>query len=695
MAHGEKRMIWGEPLAKSVEGVVAVLSILAAGLVSDTAFAQELECNSAPVGGSADSEICFLGTLVGNGGGQARDVSADGAVVVGSGHYSGDDGFRWDVDSGLENLIISVEEGSRSRIGAVNSNGTVVVGTYYSPESDYSGYAFRWIQGTGMELLGTLDGASSSAARDVSADGRVVVGTSNPGTLEPLAFRWVEDDGMESLGSLSEGGWSQAEGVSRDGTTVVGGAQYTNDSHRAFRWVEGAGMQSFGTLLGGSVSYAADVNADGSVIVGWSDSSEGSYAVRWVEGEGVESLGTLDGGVYSVALGVNGDGNVVVGYSDSGEGFRRAFRWVEGVGMESLGTLSGDVSSFAYSVSDDGMIVVGASGGDRGIHRAFIWRELGGSMEDYENLALSFPVLANDSAVALAQSQFALGEVMDLRGFAAAGQMVMNVHAGLLHTERNPTHVGQRDTSLAAFSFGYGVSDTVTLGASLGLSGTSLKNNAFDMDTGRNLALWGVYSAGGEARTGLQLGVALGYGTSEGEVARGRLLTDVLLATGQSKVTTHAVEASLGFGIEQANGWRLTPTLSLAHFDTSRAGYAEAGAAFNATYDAMEFSRTELTLAIEGEVKLSEAGRLRLGGGVEQELNTGKPRLSGTTDLPALSTFDIEGDFVPNKTRPFVTAGYTHDFGNGSSFTADIKVSRAVYGNSPSVGVGAGYGWKF
>ena len=404
------------------------------------------------------------------------------------------------------------------------------------------------------------------------------------------------------------------------------------------------------------------------------------------------SLGALDLGQDSIATGVNFDGTVVVGSSGSNEG-TRAFRWIEGAGMLSLGVLTGGNSSGASGINIDGSVIFGTSDSTNGV-RAFIWRE-GGGMEDYENLILSFPVVANDSAVALAQSQFALGEVMDQTVFAADGKMVMSARAGLLHTERNPTHVGQRDTSLAALSFGYGLSDTVTVGASLGVNGTSLKNNAFDMETGRNIALWGLYSAGGTARTGLQFGAAIGYGTNEGEIARGRLLTDVNLATGGSKVTTQAVEASLGYGIEKANGWLLTPSVTLAHFDTTRAGYTEAGASFNATYDAMEFSRTELTLAVEGEVKVGENGRMRIGGGIEQELNPKKPRLSGTTDLPALPTFDIEGDFVPNKTRPFVTAGYTHDFGNGSSVTADVKLGRAVYGNSPDIGLGVGYGWKF
>lgn len=688
---GKGRVLRGGRLVKTARGVVSLAAVVGSNLVAGGAFAQELDCTNPPIGGPVGSELCNIGDIIPLG------IDAEGSVIGGyivtdAGRYA----VRWTESTGIEQLGV-LEGDTNSLALGISSDGSVIVGVSGTAlfEAEGQDRAFRWTQIGGMQSLGTLDGANWSIAFDTNSNGTVIVGVSGD-SLSGTAFRWIEGQGMENLGVLPGYSASEAVAVDASGNVVVGSSTGAGGD-TAFRWVDGIGMESLGSLSVGDDfgSRSTDVSADGKVVVGssWSNEANAQLAFRWVEGSGMMSLGALDLGHDSIATGVNFNGTVVVGSSGSNEG-TRAFLWTDSAGMQSLGVLNGGNTSSAYEVNADGSVVIGTSDSATG-ERAFIWREAGGGMEDYENLILSFPVLANDSAVALVQSQFTLGEVMDQTLLAGDGKMAMSARAGLTHTERNPTHVGQRDTSLAALSFGYGLSDTLTVGASLGLNGTSLKNNAFDMETGRNIALWGLYSAGGTARTGLQFGAAIGYGSSEGEIARGRLLTDVILATGSSKVTTRAVEASLGYGFEQANGWLLTPSVTLAHFDTTRAGYSEAGAAFNAMYDAMEFSRTELTLAIEGEVKLGENGRLRIGGGIEQELNPKIPRLSGTTDLPALPTFDIEGDFVPNKTRPFVTAGYTHDFGNGSSVTADVKLGRAVYGNSPDIGLGVGYGWKF
>lgn len=262
------------------------------------------------------------------------------------------------------------------------------------------------------------------------------------------------------------------------------------------------------------------------------------------------------------------------------------------------------------------------------------------------------------------------------------------------HTGRNPTTVGARTTSLAALSFGRGISDSLTIGATISAQGSSLQNNAFDMGAGFAGAIWGIYSAGGADRTGLQASGSLGYARNSGDISRGRLLTDVALATGQSVVETRAVQASLGYGMMQG-AWLVTPSLGVAHYDTTRAGYTESGAAFNASYDAMTTSRTVATLAVAGDMKLGEHGRLSLGAGVEHDLSVTAPRLTGTSDIPGLATFDIGSTFQTNKTRGFLTAGYTHDFGNGQSLSGTVRVGHAVYGSTPSVGVGLNYGMRF
>ncbi|NEX48601.1 autotransporter domain-containing protein [Pseudotabrizicola algicola] len=670
-------------------GAAVTLSCMGA-----TAFAQVLECDSAAPVGTEAYEICDLGTLDTGTRSAASGVSADGTVVIGSANTN--DGmrpFRWTQSGGMQNLGVLYDDYTTAR--GVNADGTVVVGTS-------GNRAFRWVDGVGMSDIGTLAGGNTTA-NAVSPDGSVVVGYSTVSDLQ-LAYRWTET----SMESLITGTHSEAFGVNSDGTVIVG--HYYTGWWVAFRWVEGSGMQSLGSLGGYVRSRANAVTPDGSIVVGSAATADDStHAFRWIangtagvsSNPQMEDLGTFEGGSYSDATAVNADGSVVVGYSDDGaSGW--AFRWVEGVGMQNLGGLTGASYSIANGVSADGSIVVGESASygedhyDMGTSRAFIWREAGddGTMEDIANLTASVPILGNDSAVAQAEQQFALGQTMEQQAFVQSGQMVMSAQTNIQHTGRNPTTVGARNSSVGAISFGRGISDTVTLGATLSLSGTSLKNNAFDMDTDLGAALWGQYSAGGAARTGLQFSGAIGYMTSEGEIARGRLLTDVLLATGSSTVETRAVKASIGHGLEHGD-WLITSQIGIAHYDTRREAYAETGASFNASYDEMRSSRTVATLGVTGAFDVSERGRLAIGVGVDQELNPERPRLTGTSDIPGLATFDIGGTFSPNRTRGFATVDYTHDFENGSSVTGNLRVGDAVYGTTRSVGVGVSYSMQF
>ncbi len=78
-----------------------------------------------------------------------------------------------------------------------------------------------------MQDLGTL-GGNYSEARDVSADGRVVVGWTDNASGQQRAFRWTVSGGMEDLNQtyarLLTGGslLTKAYAISPDGRYIVG-----------------------------------------------------------------------------------------------------------------------------------------------------------------------------------------------------------------------------------------------------------------------------------------------------------------------------------------------------------------------------------------------------------------------------------------------------------------------------------------
>jgi probable HAF family extracellular repeat protein len=238
-----------------------------------------------------------------------------------------------------------------SYANGVSADGTVVVGT-----SNYE--AFHWTEEDGMVGLGFLVGTENSAAHGVSADGNVVVGRSKWSQSNEIAdyeaFRWTYDEGMVSLGFLpSEYPSSWANAISADGNVVVGGSNFW--SYAAFSWTEEDGMLNLNPIPSYSIEadhIAYGVSADGSVVVGhW------GLAFRWTEDDGMMYLPDM-GWERSYATGVSADGSVIVGYGLHDE----AFRWTEDGGMELLGTLPGGVESMAYGVSADGSMVVGECG---------------------------------------------------------------------------------------------------------------------------------------------------------------------------------------------------------------------------------------------------------------------------------------------------------------------------------------------
>jgi probable HAF family extracellular repeat protein len=215
--------------------------------------------------------------------------------------------------------------------------------------------------------LGDLPGGSfESAANAVSADGRVIVGSSiSAFGLE--AFRW-EDGVMTGLGDLPGGDFeSTAYGISLDGWVIVGRSSGASGGE-AFRWEDGV-MNGLGDLPGGDFSSTArGASADGSVIVGISHVVGGWEAFRW-EGGSMEGLGDLPGGLFrSGAQSVSGDGEVAVGVGNTGDVLDLHGALWEDDAIVGLGFLAdrgpnapGAWQSLAFAVSADGSVIVGTS----------------------------------------------------------------------------------------------------------------------------------------------------------------------------------------------------------------------------------------------------------------------------------------------------------------------------------------------
>lgn len=329
----------------------------------------------------AQGSLQDLGTL-GGPTARAEDVSADGAVIVGTASRvaGASSAFYWSAATGMVDIVPQPPGVLRpSQATLVSEDGQVVVGTY-----SFGSYrfAFRWSSATGVERLGSLDpsGFGSVVPNAVSSDGSVIVGEAQTSAGEWHAFRWTAATGLVDLGTFG-GSHSFAKAVSADGAVVVGHAHATNWHSRAFRWTAATGLVDLGTL-GGPHSLATAISADGAVVVGTaSGASHPNRAFRWTSATGMQDLGTL-GGATSFGEHVSDDGSVVAGNATFGPSSAlHAFRWTAATGMVDLGTFGG-LQSFATALSADGSVVVGRANSTLSlIGRGFRWSAATGLVE--------------------------------------------------------------------------------------------------------------------------------------------------------------------------------------------------------------------------------------------------------------------------------------------------------------------------
>lgn len=262
----------------------------------------------------------------------------------------------------------------------VSNDGGVVVG--WGIDSSDVSHSFR------LSADGELMVFDSFEARNVSGDGRVVVGKGSVRIGPYGSAQWSMSDGEESLaGPPANFEYGIANGVSHDGSVIVGTGHSSGTTEKPYRWTESTGMTSLGQVPGKPTGIAHAVSGDGSTVVGYGyrGGIADEEAFRWTAANGLQRLGYLPGKAQrSYAVAASFDGSIVVGSSESAAG-REAFRWTSSDGMKSLGDLSGGaVDSFATDVTDDGSIVIGCATSED-FRGAVFWNSAGKirSLKDY------------------------------------------------------------------------------------------------------------------------------------------------------------------------------------------------------------------------------------------------------------------------------------------------------------------------
>lgn len=348
-----------------------MIRIAAAGLLGSILAHQAL---------AATASFTPLGIITGFDGSNARDVSDDGATVVGWLTYQHGQfgGFQWTAATGMVSTLASPGRSIVSTYGT-SSDGSVLVGFDSTSAAPFAYQAFRWTSATGSVDLGEISAGGGSAAFSVSADGNSISGQAGNAEGNGEAFRWTSDDGMVGLGTLPGTAESAGYGISADGSTVVG-VGFTGGDEQAFRWTQAQGMVALPNLPGASSSVALTANSDGMVVAGYDNvtwlSKVEPQAVRWTAQTGTESLGTLPGRVGSQAGGMSADGSMIVGECGG-----QAFLWTTFGGMMDLRSIlsANGATGFtewphltANNISADGRFIVGVGLDPSGHQQAWL-----------------------------------------------------------------------------------------------------------------------------------------------------------------------------------------------------------------------------------------------------------------------------------------------------------------------------------
>ena len=227
---------------------------------------------------TAGTGMVGIGSLPGGGGDAlAYGISPNGLVIVGSSWTAlGIEAFRWTSSGGMVGLghLGAASGVYNSSAKDASGDGSVIVGSSLTASSTTE--AFRWTSSSGMVGLGYLTGGNFSYAGAVSSDGTVIVGGSRNSNGKIEAYRWTSGTGMIGLGDLAGGTTNgSATGVSADGRIIVG----TSDGggQNAFVWDSVFGMRSLHYVmtndyrmnipLGTTFAEATALSSDGNSFV--------------------------------------------------------------------------------------------------------------------------------------------------------------------------------------------------------------------------------------------------------------------------------------------------------------------------------------------------------------------------------------------------------------------------------------------
>ncbi len=301
------------PLAISRDGSAVVGDVL--GVYLAQAFRWTAATGPVPLGFLSGTQVT-----------EAIAVSGNGAVTGGYQGFGGCGDNRGVVWNSSGPIFTGFPAGGNySIIYGLNGDGTVAAGNAgicnsYMPAAVWQQSTNTWIQ----LPLANQSGKTAQRGNAVALNpaGNIAVGGTGYTDATSQATKWTVGVTSTSLGLgfLSGGNSSGASAISADGSVIVGSSNTAGSPSHAFRYTASGGMVDIGCLGSDTVCDAQGVNSDGSIVVG--NSTSGPY--RWTVTNGTQSIRDL---ISAAGLAAGWQLQSVVGVSDSGF-------WISGKGID-------------------------------------------------------------------------------------------------------------------------------------------------------------------------------------------------------------------------------------------------------------------------------------------------------------------------------------------------------------------------
>jgi hypothetical protein len=294
---------------RSSSGVVMRISVLFVAVSAAL-------CGVAHAGGS------FIGLQTPNV--QITKLSGNGKYAVGS--IAGAAGFRWNANTGAEELITDLNAAT-----GINNSGTIAGSVPQDGGSANGGRdlgAYAAVGSSPILLTGQLQ--DDATGYDISDDGTVVGLSFGDGFVGPaVAFAWTAAENMVALPVNRPQNYSRANVISADGHVIAGWNDQDNGFRTAVIWADRVPWDVVDPL-GNPVGEADGVSNDGQFVVGESYTDPNGQSGAWIW-NAKAGLQVIPGMTF--AFGVSNDGKTVVGST----GFfddppRAAMIWRDGFG---------------------------------------------------------------------------------------------------------------------------------------------------------------------------------------------------------------------------------------------------------------------------------------------------------------------------------------------------------------------------